>query len=264
MTTPSLALDPRPAPGLLADLLAREPTLARFGFAMWLLAIPVAVAIGVDERTLREANVWAKPFKFLVSVGLLSLTTAWFVGLLPAARRRARPVRIAVALIVGCGSFEIGYIVLQAALGQASHYNVGDPLHGALYTLMGIAAVAMTASQPILAREIALHAPLPRGAWRSSVLAGLVLTFVLGTAAGLALGGRQPPSGGGLALLGWHASGDLRPAHFVGMHAHHVLPALGWLLDRARVPGAGRWLGVATAAWIALWIAAMAAGLRPA
>jgi len=50
------------------------------------------------------------------------------------------------------------YITLQASLGQASHYNATDAIHIALYGAMGFGALAMTATQPVLAWEIARHA----------------------------------------------------------------------------------------------------------
>ena len=49
-------------------------------------------------------------------------------------------------LLIGSGSFEFLYILLQAALGEASHYNVGDLWHGAMYTLMGLGALLLTAT----------------------------------------------------------------------------------------------------------------------
>jgi len=261
VTASALPLAPT-ARGLLAALIAREPTLARFGIAMWLAMIPAALALGLDERMLREAPIWLKPLKFLASVGLFALTTAWFVGLLPEARRRAWPVRTAVWTLIAAGSFEIAYIVLQAALGAGSHYNVGDPLHAALYSAMAAGAIAMTATQPVIAWEIARHGTPARGsAWRTSVLWGLSLTFVLGSVSGMMLGGMQPPSGGGMPLTGWHVAGDLRPAHFVGLHAHQALPLAGAALGALAPRGARVWLVLGIVAYVAVWAALMAAGL---
>lgn len=267
MTTHVLAPKPvgGPVAAFLADLHARQPRLVRYGLALWLLAVLTAIASGIDERTVRDANVWIKPTKFLVSVGLFALTTAWFVGLLPPALRRGRAVRWIATTIVAAGTFEVGYIALQAALGQGSHYNVGDPLHATLYTLMGLGAFALTASQVALAVVLHRHGTMARGtAWRDGVVAGLALTFVLGTVVGFALGGRQPPSGAGLPFVGWHAFGDLRPAHFVGLHAHQLLPLAAFALQaiaprRARVAFAATALG-----YVALWAGLFALGLaRP-
>lgn len=264
MSAAATVLPRAPRRGPFAELVAREPTLAWFGLALLVAMIPAAIAAGLDERTVREANVWIKPMKFLGSVAVFAWTTAWFVGLLPEARRAARPVRAVVAVVLACGGFEVGYIALQAALGQGSHYNVGDPLHAALYGLMGAAAVVLTATQGVLAVEIARHGtPARRTAWFDAVVVGLMLSAVLGIVSGGLLGGRQPPSGG-LPLIGWHAAGDLRPAHFVGLHAHQLLPLAGWLLQGLwpRAPGAARIaFAVLAVAYVAGWAVLVAMGL---
>ena len=40
---------------------------------------------------------------------------------------------------------EMLYITLQAALGEASHFNVSTPFHATMYTLMGGGAVILVA-----------------------------------------------------------------------------------------------------------------------
>lgn len=244
-----------PGPSPWAALWRREPRLVAFACLMLAMMLPAAIALGLDERVLRGVNVWAKPMKFMASVALLALTTAWFAPLLPDAVRRSRAFGLLVWTVIATGGFEVVYITLQAALGQASHYNVGDPFHAAMYTLMGTGALLLTATQPWLAWLIWRHgerrvAP----AYRLGVLLGLGLTFVLGASVGILLGGGQPASGVGLPVVGWSRSmGDLRVAHFVGIHAGQVLPLAGFVLARWR-PGAavaGVW-GV-TALWTALW-----------
>jgi hypothetical protein len=250
----------------VSGLVAREPVLAWFGLAMLAAMVPAALALAFDDRTLRDVGVWVKPLKFMASVGLFALTTAWFVGLLPEARRRSRRVRATVWTLVATGGFEVAYITLQAALGQPSHYNVGDPLHAALYTAMGAGALALTATQPVLAWELHRHGALPRGtAWRDAVIAGLVLTFVLGAGAGMALGDmRQPPAGAGWPIVGWHLAGDLRPAHFLGVHAQQLVPLAGLALDALWPRRARPALAAVIAVYVAAWAGLMATGLGPA
>lgn len=233
-------------------LLEGDRRLAVFGLVLLAAALPLALAAGLDDRTLRGVNVWVKPLKFALSIALFAWTSAWFAGLLPAAVRRGRAAGVLAWTLVAAATFEIVYIGLQAARGEASHFNTDDALHGALYTLMGAAALAMTATQAGYAWLITRHAA--PGRWRDAVVTGLVLSFVLGTTAGFLLGGLQPPAGSGLPLLGWHATGDLRPAHFIGLHAHQALPlAVLWLGPRALKPAA--------LAWGAAWALALAAGL---
>ena len=249
----------------LAELFARERRLALYGAVLMALLLPMVVAWALDERMLRDANVWVKPMKFAFSIAVLAFTTAWFIGHLPAARRSSRAVDWIVWLLIGAGSFELAYIALQAALGQASHYNVGDALHGTMYTLMGIGALVLTATQPMLAWHLYRHPDAGRpAAYRQAVLIGLVLTFVFGAGVGMLLGNLQPPSGGiALPLLGWSiGGGDLRPAHFVGIHAEQVLPLMGFAAAAAL--GARRAHTVvwaSTLAYTALFVALVAWGL---
>ena len=73
--------------------LQRERLLTLFACVLMLALVPTLIAMALDERELRGVSVWAKPAKFMASIALFALTTAWFVGPLPAAR--ARPARCA-------------------------------------------------------------------------------------------------------------------------------------------------------------------------
>jgi hypothetical protein len=271
MATLKLPAPRTPAPlfALWRELRSRQPQLARFG-ALLLVLLAVALVAGLlDPRTIRGVGLWVKPAKFMASLVLFAWTTAWLVGLLPPAARRGRTVKAVVVLIVAAGSFEIGYITLQAALGQASHYNGSTALHQLLYGLMGAGALTLTATQGLLAWRIAREPAAPtRGAahapeaaddeaarWRLAVVLGLWGTFVLGAGAGMVLGGLQPPAGAGLPLVGWHLGGDLRPAHFVGLHSHQALPLAALMLRRRR----GVW--AFAAGWLLLWAVLMGLGL---
>lgn len=268
MTTLPLSRAARPVltpAAWLRESLARQRALTLFGLAMLLAMLPLLVLNGLDERTLRGVGVWVKPLKFCASTGVFALTTAWFVGLLPPGRRRDGVVRTVVATIIAMSLFETGYITWQAALGEASHYNFSDRFHVAMYQAMGAGAVLLTLTQPLLAWHIARHADAGVDAsWRRAVVLGLVLTFVLGAGAGAMLGPIQPPAGTGLPWLGWHAQGDLRPAHFIGLHAQQLVPLLGLALLRLPRERAGRLFALGIALYVTIWAVAMAIGLQGA
>jgi hypothetical protein len=247
----------------VAELLRRERRLAIFGFALLALLLPLGLAWGVDDRMLRGANVWIKPLKFALSLGLFALTTAWFVGHLRPAARRLRAVDAIVWVLIGSAGFELAYIALQAGLGSGSHYNVGDPVHAVLYSLMGLGAVTLTATQPALAWMLLRHADPKRApAYRLAVVIGLVLTFVLGAGVGGLLSGLQPPETAALPIVGWSmAGGDLRPAHFLGIHAQQALPLVGLAVAGWAAAAARRTVWAVTAAYALLFAAALAWGL---
>ena len=212
---------------LLRESLKRQHTLTLFALFMWAAMIPTVLALGLDERTLRGVSVWAKPLKFMASLGLFAFTTAWFVGLIEPAARHSRAVRGIAAVIVGVGRLEVGYIVLQSMLARASHFNFDDRMHAVVYQLMGIGALALCITQGVLARQITRHGRADLDPdWRLAVLIGLWMTLLLGAGAGAVLSGVQPPAGAGLPAVGWHKAADLRPAHFLGIHAQQ-LPAAG-------------------------------------
>lgn len=247
-----------------AELLTRERRLALYGALLLALLLPMALAWGLDERTLRGANVWIKPMKFALSIAVLALTTAWFVGHLPADQRASRATDRIVWLLIGTGSFELVYIALQAGLGEGSHYNVGDAFHGTMYTLMGIGALVLTATQPMLAWQLYRHPDTSRpAAYRHAVLIGLVLTFVFGASIGGLLSTQQPPSDGvTLPLFGWSlGGGDLRPAHFVGIHAGQVLPFIGFIATAYSLRHARAAVWAATLAYSALFAGLVVWGL---
>ncbi len=249
--------------GLLHELLARERRLTLFALLLLAAMLPAALALGLDDRMLRGVSVWVKPLKFMASIALFSLSTAWFAGLLPQPVREGRTMKAIVWTVIGAGAFEAGYITLQAALGQASHYNLSDLTHMLLYQAMGLGALAMTATQPVLAWLVVRHVP-QRSLWREGVVLGLVLTFVLGAGAGGLLGGLPPPPTAGLPLFGWHWGGDLRPAHFVGMHVQQLLPFAAWAWGGLPFATGRRRLWALAASCVLLWAALVALGLSGA
>jgi hypothetical protein len=164
-------------------------------------------------------------------------------------------------LIIVTSFFEVAYISLQAARGEPSHYNTNDAFHIFMFALMGVMAVGLTASQAWLAWLIWSDlGDTKLSATTLGVLLGLGLTFVLATVSGFQLGGQQPPSGVGLPLVGWHWKNDLRPAHFLGVHAQQFIPLAGLLAERFlgtnAVAGFSAFTGLYLVAWGGLtWLA---------
>jgi hypothetical protein len=230
------------------------------GLALLLMSIPTLALTLLDSRQLQGVSVWLKPFKFQLSTGMYLLTLALFMVWLPAAALRTKTARYVVWAAVVSGLFEVGYITWQGSQGAASHFNTQTPLLATMYTLMGIGAVVLASAALVLGILIARNRAygLP-AALKLAVVLGLILTFVIGTGfggylsaqrAGHWVGGVLSDSGG-LPLVKWSRSGgDLRVAHFFGIHAMHFIPAFAAALGLARVPQAS--------ALRAVWIFAIA------
>lgn len=251
-----LALRVAPACAALArELHRRQPQLAWFGGLLLVAMVPALMAASVDPRTLNGVGVWVKPLKFMASVSLYALTTAWLLGDLPRAQRGSRTERTIVAVVIATGLFEVAYITLQGALGQASHFNESTPFHAVMYVLMGVGALSLNAMALPLAWLFARHGGTLAPAYRLAVVLGLALTFVGGAGAGIAISQHGGPTFGAIAggavlpLFGWSATGgDLRVAHFLGIHAQQLLPLAGALVGMLHLPHR-------SLEWAAVWLA---------
>ncbi len=182
----------------------------------------------VDERMLIGVSVWEKPAKFFLSLAVQGLTVAWALSLMPVA---ARGVRAAVNTLIAASWLELIYIVVRAFRGEASHFNVGTPLDAALYSIMGLGAVAITAASAFIGYRIWQHRR--SGLWPEAAGLGLMLGAFLATLTAGYMSG-QPGGhwvGGdltdatGLPFFHWSTTGgDLRVAHFIGLHATQFVP----------------------------------------
>jgi len=250
-----------------AELIVRQGTLAMYGTILLGLSAVALVLQVLDPRLLESGvNVWVKPAKFLSSVGIFALTAAWFFGYVRPERRNSVPMRAAVAMLLIGGTFELLWIGWQGANGLESHFNKSTPFYSIMYALMGIFAVVLVASALPLAWEIGRRpAQHLRSDFVAAVVAGLVLTFLLGGLLGGYMSSQAGHSigveGGRTFLFGWNRSGgDLRIAHFLGIHAEQAIPIVAALAAEAGLGQRARWaaLALGTLAYAGLTLAVFA------
>ena len=228
--------------------------LVSYGLIMLLALVFCYVWSLSDHRLIREVGVWVKPMKFMLSTALFALTTVWVLKVAHSDLDQMPVYPWIVALLVLTSLFEVVYISYQASQGSASHYNVSDSFHAFMFGVMAVAAVGLTFSQAWLAWEIWNE---QKGAdlrvETLGVILGLSMTFVLSTISGFMLGGNQPPSGQGIPIVGWHLYKDIRPAHFLGVHAQQLIPL--WGLIAAKFMGTFSTAGLLMGAflYVMLW-----------
>lgn len=217
----------------LSELDRRNHFLTKSGTFCFLLALLLAFFPLVDARELQGVNVWIKPLKFFVSIGVFFWTMGWFLNYL----EEPRKVRIISTWIFVLMAIELILISFQAARGKLSHFNISSILDAVLFQIMGI-AIFMNSLVVIwfffLLRKVK---NLPKG-YLLAIRAGLVIFLIAGFE-GFLMAGRLGHTVGavdgqeGVFLLGWaKAYGDLRVFHFLGLHALQVLPLLAWYFWR--------------------------------
>lgn len=246
---------------------ARRGHRGLFGFAVAMaVLVPVlAVLAIVDDRVLLGAPLWFKPLKFAVSFVAYAGTLAWLLGQL-----RERALHRTGWVIVAASAVEMVIIVGQAARGVGSHFNVATPFDANLFAVMGATVVVLWLATLAVALRF-LREPGRDRAAGAAVRLGLGVSL-LGMAVGfvmVATGAHTvglPDGGPGLPLVGWSTTGgDLRIAHFIGMHALQGVPLLaaalaatGRLDEHTRV----RIVRIAAAAWTGLVVLLTAQALR--
>ncbi|HEU4497739.1 MAG TPA: hypothetical protein VFR60_00240 [Sphingomicrobium sp.] len=240
-----------------AELFVRQGNLAIFGVATLLLSAVAIFLQIIDPRLLESGvNVWVKPAKFFSSIGIFSLTAAWFFGYVRPERRHSRLMRATAAVLILSGTFELLWICWQAGQGLESHFNNDTPFYSIMYSLMGLFAVLLVGTTLPLAWEIARRpAQGLRGDFVAAVVIGLLLTFLLGGILGGYMSAQAGHSvgaeGGRTYLFGWNRSGgDLRIAHFLGIHAEQAIPILSALTAEAGLGRRARWAALIVGATV--------------
>lgn len=197
------------------------------------LMIPVYLLLSqLDPRTVMGINTWIKPIKFAVSIGIFLWTMAWFLDQLndfPVFRNRMEKYFV-IAL-----SVELILITLQAGRGVQSHFNNSTILNSVIYGIMGLFIFPMMVVPILMDRKFKLLSSKfdPRvlisirfSLWILAIasIIGFIISQRLAHAVGV------PDGGPGLPLVNWSKNGgDIRIAHFVGIHALQVLPLFAFL-----------------------------------
>ncbi len=205
------------------------------GLAHFALFILLIIVSQFDHRQLLGINLWIKPIKFAISISIYSLTWALFLGYLPFERAKKRYANFAVFAL----SFEMISIASQAARGQMSHFNVSGTYNSTLFMLMGIVIVLQTLYALYMG---ILFFKTKAGQISDSLLWGIRLGITMACVFALeggVMAARMSHTVGakdgtkGLPLVNWsRVAGDLRIAHFVGLHALQIIPLFALLVSR--------------------------------
>lgn len=222
-----------------------------------LLALTVAsVLVGVvclgglafDDRVLTGAPIWMKPFKFSVSIAIYSFTIAWMLTLLRFRRTAWWLGTIVSVMLAG----ELALIVLQVVRGTTSHFNYATPFDATIFTTMAGMIVTLWVANLAIGVLLLFQKLDDRSlAWSLRLgtlvaLVGMAVAFFMPQPtpeqeAAFDRGAPQdivgahsvgvPDGGPGLPIVGWSTvGGDLRVAHFLGIHALQAIPLLAFAL----------------------------------
>jgi len=234
-----------------------------YGIVMlhFIIAALCVVGWAIDDRMLTGLNVWVKPMKFSISGGIYILTAGFLITLYPFSKRKRNIVNNIISWSL---AIEIIIVVLQAARGVRSHYNQSSLFDGILFGMMGLfISIIVFTMIFFIVETIRLRLNTPRPVQWAILLGWLVVLF--GSWVGGQMIGQMshnvgvPDGGEGLPWINWSTiAGDLRIAHFFGLHGIQIIPLFAWILTnkwKASIKaknGVVILFGLLYASWIAL------------
>src|SRR5688572_6036655 len=240
---------------MLRELRHRDPLLFWAGAAMLLCPVVATLIPIIDTRQILVLKPCINPMKFMTSITIFLWTVACFMPETENKPRARAIVRwtIATAMIV-----EIVCITMQSARGTTSHFNSRSAFDDAIFSIMGLGVVFNTAAMMLFLWIIRRDTPVYRSGYIWGIRIGVAM-FLLASFEGVLIVMNNahtvgaPDGGAGLPFVNWSTRyGDLRVAHFAGMHAMQALPLLGFVLDRMRLAAARNVVIAVGILWLAV------------
>jgi hypothetical protein len=246
------------------ELFEKQRALIIAGAISLLCFAVLAIISPFDSTEILGINRWIKPMKFFASISIFVWTTAVYLYFLKGYEKQARHISRAMIIIF---TIEMIIIVTQAARGTTSHFNNKAPLDGMLFSIMGLSIVLNTALAAYLLylyfkAEIDLPKSIVWGMrlglilFLASSFEGGYMSAQIGHTVGAADGGA------GLPVVNWSTkNGDLRVAHFIGMHAFQAVPFFALTLERYKVKSSTLWTVFFAAVYFAIFTGVFAQAL---
>ena len=226
-------------------LIERDKPLAILGLVHALLFVVLLLCSFLNTEQVLGINSLYKPIKFALSIWLYAWTMAWLLPYLG----RPRVARIYSWVAVVTLGFEQVAITSQAVRGELSHFNRSSVYGSVLFGLMGVFILTFTLWTAYVTvlffRRKAISLPIA-AVWgiRAGLVCFVVFSLLGGYISGLPGHTVGAADGGpGLPFMNWsRVAGDLRVAHFLGIHGLQALPLLGYVAARYTTPKMAPWL----------------------
>ncbi len=216
---------------IINEIYRRNKLLAQVGAIHLVLALVLGIYSFSNTELIMGINSMIKPIKFALSIWIY----AWTMAILLFYVNDKKKVRNLSIWAVITMVYEQFAITLQAFRGQLSHFNNNSAFGGILYALMGIFIVALTFQTLrititfVRQKTYTIPAPLVL-----SIQIGLIYFVIFSFFGGYISGVNghtvgANDGGEGLPLINWSTTfGDLRVAHFFGIHALQIIPLFGY------------------------------------
>jgi hypothetical protein len=210
----------------------RNETMFHFGLYCLLFSIICILLTKITKTQVNNTSAWYKPFKFAFSTFLYAWTMAWLCFYL--SNFNIDIFNWSIIFLLG---FEIIYISIQAGRGQSSHYNMTTPAYAILFSLMALAATLATIYTAYVGLLFFIEPQPDLPTYYLWAIRFGIIIFVIFSFEGFVMGSKlrhtigDEDGSAGIPIFNWSKHfGDLRVAHFIGMHALQIIPFLSYYL----------------------------------
>jgi hypothetical protein len=215
--------------------------LNRNKILFWLGSIHVIVFLMLlgysffNETLVLGINSMIKPMKFALSIWIFS----WTMALILHHLKDKKQVEIYSWVAVISMAFEQIAISFQAFRGELSHFNTSNVFGIVLFSLMGVLILTLTLwtayiTYVFFQQRTYLLTPSMVLSIKIALIYFTIFSLFGGYISGLkghTIGGTD--EGNGLFFLNWNTTyGDLRVAHFFGIHSLQIIPLFGLLVGK--------------------------------
>lgn len=217
--------------------MSKNAVLLYYGLLSLSFAIFFGVLVKINPNPILGVSGWIKPVKFCLSITIIAWTMGYYMQFL----ENQVQVRLYSWSLIVLLSIEIILISYQASQGKISHFNQEDYrgkiifgtmafaislfiVHTAYISLLFFSQTTFRANQTtILAIKLSLLITLLFAC--EGFIMGAILKHTIG----------NPDGSKGLPIVNWSQQyGDLRVAHFFGIHALQCIPILNYYLAKTK------------------------------
>ena len=220
---------------MIKKLFTENSILCRLGSVMLVIFLLLLFYYPFNRVTVLGLNSVVKPMKFALSIWIYSWTMAIMLHYV----KDIRKVKVYSWVAVVCMGFEQIAISFQALRGTLSHFNKENTFGIILFSLMGVFILTITIWTAYITyifikqKTYDLHPAIVLG-----IKIGLIYFVIFSLFGGYisALQGHTVGSvdgGKGLVFINWSTSfGDLRVAHFFGIHSLQLIPLFAIAINK--------------------------------
>ena len=219
----------------MIQILQKNKLLFWLGSVHFLIFIILLFYSFFNDDLVLGINSMYKPIKFALSIWIYSWTMALILNYVT----NSSKVKVYSLVAVICMSFEQVAITFQAFKGELSHFNRSNAFGIIVYALMGVFILTITLWTAYITYIFITQKTYElKPAIVLSIKIGLIFFVVFSLFGGYisSLQGHTVNAidgGKGLWFLNWSTHfGDLRVAHFFGIHGLQIIPLFAFVISK--------------------------------